>query len=171
MTSPTAITFEEGYRRLQEIAEEVNETDVPVDRMGDLFAEGKGLDKALTDHLAKQKERIERIEKGEEIPATELKRGDVVYVPAGQSIPADGEILEGIASVDESAITGESAPVVREAGGDRSAVTGGTRVLSDWIKLEIAQLNDRFQIPEATARPYDTLPATSRSARPACRPA
>lgn len=69
MTSPTAITFEEGYRRLQEIAEEVNETEVPVDRMGDLFAEGKGLDKALTDHLAKQKERIERIEKGEEIQA------------------------------------------------------------------------------------------------------
>ena len=74
-----------------------------------------------------------------EIPATELKRGDVVFVPAGQMIPADGEILEGIASVDESAITGESAPVVREAGGDRSAVTGGTRVLSDWLKIEIAQ--------------------------------
>jgi exodeoxyribonuclease VII small subunit len=67
MTDPTTITFEEGYRRLQEIAEEVNETEVPVDRMGDLFAEGKGLDKALTDHLAKQKERIERIEKGDEI--------------------------------------------------------------------------------------------------------
>jgi K+-transporting ATPase ATPase B chain len=76
---------------------------------------------------------------GEEIPATELRRGDVVYVPAGQVIPADGEIVEGIASVDESAITGESAPVVREAGGDRSAVTGGTRVLSDWIKVEVAQ--------------------------------
>ncbi|APR79932.1 Potassium-transporting ATPase B chain [Minicystis rosea] len=74
-----------------------------------------------------------------EIPATELRRGDVVLVTAGQLIPADGEILEGIASVDESAITGESAPVVREAGGDRSAVTGGTRVLSDWIKVEIAQ--------------------------------
>jgi K+-transporting ATPase ATPase B chain len=76
---------------------------------------------------------------GEQIPATELKRGDVVVVEAGQPIPADGEILEGIASVDESAITGESAPVVREAGGDRSAVTGGTRVLSDWLKIEIAQ--------------------------------
>jgi K+-transporting ATPase ATPase B chain len=76
---------------------------------------------------------------GEEVAATELCRGDVVYVPAGQVIPADGEILEGIASVDESAITGESAPVVREAGGDRSAVTGGTRVLSDWIKVEVAQ--------------------------------
>ncbi|MFO0756376.1 MAG: potassium-transporting ATPase subunit KdpB [Byssovorax sp.] len=75
----------------------------------------------------------------DEIPATDLRRGDVVLVEAGQAIPADGEILEGIASVDESAITGESAPVVREAGGDRSAVTGGTRVLSDWIKVEIAQ--------------------------------
>jgi potassium-transporting ATPase ATP-binding subunit len=75
----------------------------------------------------------------EVIVATELKRGDVVYVPAGEPIPADGEILEGIASVDESAITGESAPVVREAGGDRSAVTGGTRVLSDWLKIEVAQ--------------------------------
>jgi K+-transporting ATPase ATPase B chain len=77
--------------------------------------------------------------KGEEVAATELKRGDVVVVGAGELIPADGEILEGIASVDESAITGESAPVVREAGGDRSAVTGGTRVLSDWLKIEIAQ--------------------------------
>jgi K+-transporting ATPase ATPase B chain len=77
--------------------------------------------------------------KPDEIPATELKRGDVVLVEANQFIPADGEILEGIASVDESAITGESAPVVREAGGDRSAVTGGTRVLSDWLKIEVAQ--------------------------------
>jgi K+-transporting ATPase ATPase B chain len=76
---------------------------------------------------------------GEEVSATELKRGDVVYIEAGQLIPADGEILEGVASVDESAITGESAPVVREAGGDRSAVTGGTRVISDWIKVAIAQ--------------------------------
>jgi potassium-transporting ATPase ATP-binding subunit len=76
---------------------------------------------------------------GAEVNATDLVRGDVVYVEAGQPIPADGEILEGIASVDESAVTGESAPVVREAGGDRSAVTGGTRVLSDWLKIEIAQ--------------------------------
>jgi exodeoxyribonuclease VII small subunit len=69
MTEPKTITFEKGYRRLQEIAEEVNETEVPVDRMGDLFAEGKGLDKALTDHLAEQKERIEKIERGDEIQA------------------------------------------------------------------------------------------------------
>jgi exodeoxyribonuclease VII small subunit len=65
----TPITFEAGYRRLQEIAEEVNESEVPVDRMADLFAEGKGLDKAMTDHLAAQKARIERIERGQEIQA------------------------------------------------------------------------------------------------------
>lgn len=72
-----------------------------------------------------------------EIPAPQLKKGDVVLVVAGELIPGDGEIIEGIASVDESAITGESAPVIRESGGDRSAVTGGTRVLSDWIKVQI----------------------------------
>jgi len=76
---------------------------------------------------------------GEDVPATALRKGDVVYVKAGELIAADGEIVEGIASVDESAITGESAPVVREAGGDRSAVTGGTRVLSDWLVIEIRQ--------------------------------
>jgi exodeoxyribonuclease VII small subunit len=69
MTEPTPITFEKGYRRLQEIADEVNRTEVPVDRMGDLFAEGKGLEKALTDHLDAQKARIEQIERGEEIQA------------------------------------------------------------------------------------------------------
>ncbi|HVY44532.1 MAG TPA: potassium-transporting ATPase subunit KdpB [Minicystis sp.] len=74
-----------------------------------------------------------------EVLATDLRRGDLVVVHASETIPADGEILEGVASVDESAITGESAPVVREAGGDRSAVTGGTRVLSDWLVIEIRQ--------------------------------
>ncbi len=69
MSEPTTITFEDGYRRLQEIAEQVNQTEVPVDRMGDLFAEGKGLDRALTNHLAEQKARIDRIERGEEIQA------------------------------------------------------------------------------------------------------
>jgi len=77
--------------------------------------------------------------RGEVIPATDLKKGDQIYVKAGELIPADGEILEGVASVDESAITGESAPVVREGGGDRSAVTGGTRVLSDWLVIEVRQ--------------------------------
>jgi K+-transporting ATPase ATPase B chain len=75
----------------------------------------------------------------EEVPAPELSRGDVVIVEAGQVIPADGEIIEGVGSVDESAITGESAPVIREAGGDRSAVTGGTRLLSDRLVIEVTQ--------------------------------
>jgi K+-transporting ATPase ATPase B chain len=71
------------------------------------------------------------------VNATSLRKGDIVLVKAGEFIPGDGEIIEGVASVDESAITGESAPVIREAGGDRSAVTGGTRVLSDWIKVRV----------------------------------
>ena len=75
----------------------------------------------------------------EEVPAADLQRGDVVVVEAGQVIPADGEIVEGVGSVDESAITGESAPVIREAGGDRSAVTGGTRLLSDRLVIEVTQ--------------------------------
>jgi K+-transporting ATPase ATPase B chain len=75
----------------------------------------------------------------EEVPAPELARGDIVVVEAHQIIPADGEIIEGVGSVDESAITGESAPVIREAGGDRSAVTGGTRLLSDQLVIEVTQ--------------------------------
>ena len=75
----------------------------------------------------------------EAVPAPQLKQGDVVVVEAGQVIPGDGDVVEGIASVDESAITGESAPVIRESGGDRSAVTGGTRVLSDRIVVKITQ--------------------------------
>jgi len=79
---------------------------------------------------------IEQV-KTELIPASKLRKGDVVLVRAGEIIPGDGEVIEGVASVDESAITGESAPVIREAGGDRSAVTGGTTVISDWIKVRI----------------------------------
>ncbi|HTN79603.1 MAG TPA: potassium-transporting ATPase subunit KdpB, partial [Acidimicrobiales bacterium] len=75
----------------------------------------------------------------EEVAAPDLQRGDIVVVEAGQVIPADGEIIEGVGSVDESAITGESAPVIREAGGDRSAVTGGTRLLSDRLVIEVTQ--------------------------------
>jgi potassium-transporting ATPase ATP-binding subunit len=75
----------------------------------------------------------------EEVPAPELRRGDVVVVRAGEVIPADGEVIEGVGSVDESAITGESAPVIRESGGDRSAVTGGTRLLSDQLVVEVTQ--------------------------------
>jgi K+-transporting ATPase ATPase B chain len=73
----------------------------------------------------------------ERIPAELLRKGDLILVSEGEVIPSDGEIVEGVATVDESAITGESAPVIREAGGDRSAVTGGTRVLSDWIKVAV----------------------------------
>lgn len=71
------------------------------------------------------------------VSSATLKKGDIVIVQAGEQIPADGEIIEGAASVDESAITGESAPVIRESGGDRSAVTGGTTVLSDWIVEQV----------------------------------
>ena len=71
------------------------------------------------------------------MPGTSLKVGDVVLVEAGDTIPSDGEVVEGVASVNEAAITGESAPVIRESGGDRSAVTGGTQVLSDWIRVRI----------------------------------
>ncbi|MCI0627935.1 MAG: potassium-transporting ATPase subunit KdpB [Acidobacteria bacterium] len=73
----------------------------------------------------------------ETVPAPNLRKGDLVLVKAGEFLPGDGEVVEGVASVDESAITGESAPVIRESGGDRSAVTGGTKVLSDWIKVRI----------------------------------
>src|SRR4051812_36264869 len=71
------------------------------------------------------------------VSASSLHKGDVVLVEAGEQVPADGEVVEGVASVDESAITGESAPVIRESGGDRSSVTGGTRVLSDWLVVRV----------------------------------
>ena len=108
------------------------------------FAEGRG--KAQADSLRAAKKDVEahRIESVEDkehftvVPGTELTRGDLVIVRAGEQIPGDGDVIEGAASVDESAITGESAPVVREAGGDRSAVTGGTTVLSDWIIVKIS---------------------------------
>ncbi|WP_317414733.1 potassium-transporting ATPase subunit KdpB [Thermophilibacter provencensis] len=108
------------------------------------LAEGRG--KAQADSLRAAKKDVEahRIESAEDkehftvVPGTELTRGDLVIVRAGEQIPGDGDVIEGAASVDESAITGESAPVVREAGGDRSAVTGGTTVLSDWIVVKIS---------------------------------
>ncbi|MBZ5572131.1 MAG: potassium-transporting ATPase subunit KdpB [Acidobacteriia bacterium] len=104
------------------------------------MAEGRG--KAQADTLRKARaetiaNRILPDGKTEQVPSSKLRSGDVVMVSASEFIPSDGEILEGVASVDESAITGESAPVIREAGGDRSAVTGGTRVLSDWLKIKI----------------------------------
>jgi K+-transporting ATPase ATPase B chain len=102
------------------------------------LAEGRG--KAQADALrATRTQTVARLRDGGTKPATELAPGDVVIVEAGEVIPGDGTVVEGIASVDESAITGESAPVIRESGGDRSAVTGGTRVLSDRIVVEITQ--------------------------------
>jgi K+-transporting ATPase ATPase B chain len=104
------------------------------------MAEGRGKAQAETLRRARSETVAKRIAadgKIEEIPSAKLRAGDMVSVSAGELIPGDGEIVEGVASVDESAITGESAPVIREAGGDRSAVTGGTRVLSDYIKVKI----------------------------------
>ncbi len=104
------------------------------------MAEGRGKAQADTLRKARSETVANRIVDGEtteKVPSSKLRAGDFVIVSAGEFIPSDGEIIEGVASVDESAITGESAPVIREAGGDRSAVTGGTRVLSDWIKAKI----------------------------------
>jgi K+-transporting ATPase ATPase B chain len=105
-------------------------------------AEGRGkaqadtLRRTRTETMAKRLTAPD-VRRFEQVPAATLKQGDVVLVEAGDTIPSDGDVVEGIASVDESAITGESAPVIRESGGDRSAVTGGTRVISDWIKVRI----------------------------------
>jgi K+-transporting ATPase ATPase B chain len=105
------------------------------------MAEGRGKAQADTLRRARSETIANRLlgndGRVEKIPSSKLRAGDLVLVAAGEFIPSDGEIIEGVASVDESAITGESAPVIREAGGDRSAVTGGTRVLSDQIKVKI----------------------------------
>jgi potassium-transporting ATPase ATP-binding subunit len=99
-------------------------------------AQAEALRKTRTETLAKKlHSAAERL--FESVPGLSLKAGDLVLCEVGDIIPSDGEVIEGVASVDESAITGESAPVIRESGGDRSAVTGGTRVLSDWIKVRI----------------------------------
>ena len=104
------------------------------------MAEGRG--KAQADNLRKTKteslaRKILPGGKEEQVAASMLRKGDVVLCEPGDVIPGDGDVIEGIASVDESVITGESAPVIRESGGDRSAVTGGTKVLSDWVKIQI----------------------------------
>lgn len=106
--------------------------------LAEAVAEGRGKAQAATLRAAKQDTMARKVS-GEVVPATELKQGDSVVVEAGEIIPGDGDVVEGIATVDESAITGESAPVIRESGGDRSAVTGGTRVLSDRIVVRITQ--------------------------------
>ncbi|SBT69046.1 K+-transporting ATPase ATPase B chain [Micromonospora sediminicola] len=118
--------------------------------LAEAVAEGRGKAQADTLRRAKQDTIATRLlgwspgaaangYRDEAVPAPQLKQGDIVLVEAGQIIPGDGDVVEGIASVDESAITGESAPVIRESGGDRSAVTGGTRVLSDRIVVKITQ--------------------------------
>ena len=104
------------------------------------MAEGRGKAQADTLRKARSETLANRLlDSGgtEQVPSSKLRTGDIVIVSAGEMIPSDGEIIDGVASVDESAITGESAPVIREAGGDRSAVTGGTRVLSDEIRIKI----------------------------------
>ena len=106
--------------------------------LAEALAEGRGRAQAAS-LRAMRSETIAQLRDGSSKPASDLRRTDIVVVEAGQVIPGDGTVIEGIASVDESAITGESAPVIREAGGDRSAVTGGTRVLSDRIVVEITQ--------------------------------
>ncbi len=106
------------------------------------MAEGRGKAQADTLRKARSETLANRLladGKIEQTPSSKLRAGDLVIVSAGELIPSDGEIIEGVASVDESAITGESAPVIREAGGDRSAVTGGTRVLSDRLKVKITK--------------------------------
>jgi len=106
-------------------------------------AEGRGKAQAAAlrgtrrDVMAKKLSDAAKKQSWGNVPGSALRKGDFVYVPAGEVIPGDGEVVEGAATVDESAITGESAPVVRESGGDRSAVTGGTRVLSDWLVVRI----------------------------------
>ncbi len=104
------------------------------------MAEGRGKAQAETLRKARTETVAARLRddgQTEVVAAASLRKGDVVMVKAGEFIPGDGDIIEGVASVDESAITGESAPVIRESGGDRSAVTGGTKVISDWIKVRI----------------------------------
>ncbi|KAB2349741.1 potassium-transporting ATPase subunit KdpB [Actinomadura rudentiformis] len=115
--------------------------------LAEAVAEGRGKAQADTLRNAKKDTTARRLlgwKPGadlseEDVPAAQLQQGDIVVVEAGQIIPGDGDVIEGIASVDESAITGESAPVIRESGGDRSAVTGGTKVLSDRIVVRITQ--------------------------------
>ena len=115
------------------------------------IAEGRGraqadsLRKARKDVLARRVKDPSNVDDYEEVLSAALKRGNVVYVKAGEQIPMDGEVIEGAASVDESAITGESAPVIRESGGDRSAVTGGTTLVSDWLVIRVtAEAGETF---------------------------
>ena len=141
--------------------------------MAEAFAEGRGRAQADTLRTMRQ-ETVATLQDGTTKQASELTKGDVVVVEAGELIPGDGTVIEGIASVDESAITGESAPVIRESGGDRSAVTGGTRVLSDRIVVEITQepghsfLDRMIALVEGAAAAQDA--ERDRAEHPARRP-
>lgn len=121
------------------------------------IAEGRGKAQAESLRAARQNVMAHRImdvvhrEKWEEVISTQLKKGDLVVVAAGEQIPADGDVIDGAASVDESAITGESAPVIRESGGDRSAVTGGTTVLSDWLVIQVTSENGKTFLDQMIA--------------------
>ncbi|MGE5628754.1 MAG: potassium-transporting ATPase subunit KdpB [Solirubrobacterales bacterium] len=115
------------------------------------IAEGRGraqansLRSSRKDVKAKKLKSSSNFEEYDEVLSNNLKRGDIVYVAAGEQIPMDGDVIEGAASVDESAITGESAPVIRESGGDRSAVTGGTTLVSDWLVIKVtAEAGESF---------------------------
>jgi K+-transporting ATPase ATPase B chain len=109
--------------------------------LAEAVAEGRGKAQAESLRKARKDTIARRLKDGREerVPAPELQKGELVVCEAGDTIPADGDVVEGIATVDESAITGESAPVIRESGGDRSAVTGGTRVISDRIVIRVTQ--------------------------------
>ena len=134
------------------------------------IAEGRGtaqadaLRRARTDATAKRLADPKNRERYETVSALDLRPGDTVVVVAGELIPGDGDIIEGIASVNEAAVTGESAPVIREAGGDRSAVTGGTTVLSDWIVVRITSAPGSL-VP----RPHDRAGRRRRAAKDAER--
>lgn len=138
---PTLFGGSEGYRVYNGIVTVVLFITVLFANFAESVAEGRGKAQAASLKKTKQDTKARLLfGEGEEkiVNASELKKGDIVLVKIGEMIPNDGEVIEGIASVDESAITGESAPVTREAGGDFSSVTGGTTVVSDWLKIRIA---------------------------------
>ena len=115
----------------------------------ELTAKKLGTVEPGSEHHAVWNRQFKRLDTFSVVSANQLKKGDVVLVEANEYIPADGEVVEGVASVNESAITGESAPVIRESGGDRSAVTGGTKVLSDWLIIRVtADVGREFSGPD-----------------------
>ena len=127
-------------------------------------AEGRGKAQAASLRKTQKDTKARVIEKDgteKEVLSNQLTKGDIVLVNAGEVIPGDGEVIEGIASVDESAITGESAPVVRESGGDFCSVTGGTTVVSDWLKIRITSdpgnsfLDKMISLVEGASRKED----------------